>query len=256
MGEVLGAQRTAVTIGVETETAVWELESHAHEKAQLMLSLCGVGTCEAEGGIWLVPPQSALFVPGGTKHRVATAGKIEGYAVFIDPGKAHLLPSKTTAIEVNPLLRELIIRSAQFPADYEQGGAEARVTALLMDEIAAAPAGGLHLPMPADPRLRSIFQDLMAKPARRGTVESWAKRAAMSERTLARAIAAETGMSFGRWRQQLNLMLALQWMAAGATVEQAALDLGYENAGSFITMFRKALGATPARYAAERLRPR
>jgi AraC-like DNA-binding protein len=31
-----------------------------------------------------------------------------------------------------------------------------------------------------------------------------------------------------------------------------ALDLGYENASGFITMFRKAMGQPPARYLADR----
>jgi methylphosphotriester-DNA--protein-cysteine methyltransferase len=38
----------------------------------------------------------------------------------------------------------------------------------------------------------------------------------------------------------------------GATVEKTAIDLGYKNVGSFITMFRKTLGASPAHYMAER----
>lgn len=152
---------------------------------------------------------------------------------------------------MNPLLRELIIRSASFPVNYAPGGSESRVTQLLLDEIASAPTGGLHLPMPSDPRLRTILQSLMTDPAHRGTMALWAGRAGLSERSLARMIAAQTGMSFGRWRQRLNIILALQWMAAGATVESAAFDLGYENAGSFITMFRKAMGTTPGCYAAE-----
>jgi AraC-like DNA-binding protein/mannose-6-phosphate isomerase-like protein (cupin superfamily) len=252
MDEVLRADRPAVTVGVETETTGWDLGFHAHDKAQVMLSVRGIGLCEAESGVWLVPPDSALFLPVGTEHRVTTAGKIEGYAVFLEPDRRYVLPSKTTTIAVNALLRELIIRSSHFPADYERGGIEDRVMALLLDEIAAASTGGLHLPMPTDRRLRAIFHGMMQNPSDRGTIKVWAKRASMSERTLARTIAAETGMSFGRWRHRLNLILALQWMATGASVEETAIDLGYENVGSFITMFRKALGSTPARYMAER----
>ncbi|MBE7158354.1 MAG: helix-turn-helix domain-containing protein, partial [Rhodospirillales bacterium] len=48
----------------------------------------------------------------------------------------------------------------------------------------------------------------------------------------------------------LQIILALQWMSAGATVEATASDLGYENVGSFITMFRKAMGSPPGRYIA------
>ncbi len=62
----------------------------------------------------------------------------------------------------------------------------------------------------------------------------------------------ETGMSFGRWRQQLHLLIALQRLDQGASVQTVALDLGYEGASAFVTMFRKAMGKPPARYLAER----
>lgn len=59
-------------------------------------------------------------------------------------------------------------------------------------------------------------------------------------------------MSFGRWRQQLSVMLAVKWLAGGASIQQVAADLGYESVPSFVTMFRKALGTSPGRYMSER----
>jgi AraC-like DNA-binding protein len=35
-------------------------------------------------------------------------------------------------------------------------------------------------------------------------------------------------------------------------VQRVALDLGYESASGFVTMFRKAVGKPPARYLAEK----
>ena len=74
----------------------------------------------------------------------------------------------------------------------------------------------------------------------------------MSERTLLRLISRETGMSFGRWRQQLGVVLAVKWLAGGRSIQQVTCDLGYESVPSFVTMFRKALGTSPGRYMAER----
>ncbi len=59
-------------------------------------------------------------------------------------------------------------------------------------------------------------------------------------------------MSFGRWRQQPGVMLAVKWLASGVSMQQVATDLGYESVPSFVTMFRKALGTSPGRYMAER----
>ena len=48
------------------------------------------------------------------------------------------------------------------------------------------------------------------------------------------------------------VMLAVKWLAAGASIQQVAADLGYESVPSFVTMFRKTLGMAPGRYMAER----
>ncbi len=254
MPTVEAARGDVVTIGVEMVTEGLELDDHFHRKAELLLGLSGVFRCEVEGGIWIVPPQSALWVPGGMVHRIAASGMIDSYAAFVQPAATSNLPTTCCTIAVSPLLRELIVRSAQFSADHEADGIESQVAALLLHEISTAPPDNLHLPMPTDPRLRSIFQDMMIDPADRRTLESWARRAGLSVRSLERVIAAETGMSFGRWRQQLSILLAVQWLASGASVKQVSGDLGYENVSSFVTMFRKALGVSPARYMTERSR--
>ena len=55
-------------------------------------------------------------------------------------------------------------------------------------------------------------------------------------------------MSPGKWRQQLRLMQALRLLAEGVKVTQAALGAGYSTPSAFISMFRRALGTTPASY--------
>lgn len=240
--------RPLVAFGVSMVTTGVELARHHHGKAQLLLTLRGVLTCEADGGLWIVPPQCAVWIPGGAMHSIKFSGTIEGYNAFIDPALAAGLPTGCCTVAVTPLLRELLVCAARFPALYPEGGRESHLVTLLIHEIAAAPVERLHLPMPADQRLRQIVEMMMADPSDRGTAEIWARRVGLSERTLARLLARQTGMSFGRWRQQMAILLALQGLAKGAPIKQVAADLGYESAGSFVTMFRKALGTSPGRY--------
>jgi AraC-like DNA-binding protein len=89
---------------------------------------------------------------------------------------------------------------------------------------------------------------LNANPGDRSTVSQWAKRLAMSERSLARLVVSETGLTFGRWRQQLQLLVAVRELAGGASVQRVSDELGYESVTAFITMFKKALGHSPGRY--------
>jgi AraC-like DNA-binding protein len=245
------APRSVVAYGLALANADFALDHHRHRKAQVLLVLRGVLTCEAQGGLWLVPPQSAIWIPGGMMHALKVSGAIEGYNAFIDPALTAGLPAACCTVAVTPLLRELLVRAASFPLVYPEGGAESHLVTLLLDELAAAPIERFHLPMPADVRLRKIVGMMMANPSDRGTMDTWADRAGLSERTMARLVVRETGMSFGRWRKQLTIMLALQWMAQGASIQRVAIGLGYDSAGSFVTMFRKTLGTSPARYMAK-----
>jgi AraC-like DNA-binding protein len=246
-------RRPIVTVGIAiADVRGIEIDFHRHRKGQFLLVQRGALSCEVEGGLWIVPPRSAVWIPGGALHAVKATGVLEGYNAFMDADHDGALPKVCCAVAVTPLLRELLIRSASLPALYEEGGADSRLVMVLLDEIASARVEEFHLPMPSDKRLRRIVDEMIDAPAERGTMDVWARRAGLSERTLARLIARETGMSFSRWRQQLGVMLAVKWLAGGASIQQVAQDLGYESMPSFVTMFRKAIGVSPGRYMAER----
>jgi AraC-like DNA-binding protein len=61
------------------------------------------------------------------------------------------------------------------------------------------------------------------------------------------------GLTFGRWRQQIHILVALRELSEGAMVHQVASTFGYDSTTAFITMFKKALGKSPAKYFQDRL---
>jgi len=128
------------------------------------------------------------------------------------------------------------------------GGRMARLVEVLLDHLPIEPATPLSLPISGNAALRCIIDALTDDPSDRSTLAQWARRLAMSDRTLARLVERETGLTFGRWRQQLHLIIALRQLAAGDTAQQVAGVLGYDSVTAFITMFRKALGQSPGRY--------
>lgn len=119
---------------------------------------------------------------------------------------------------------------------------------LLLAQLPLMPVQQLHLPVSAEPRLAIIVNALAANPADRATLGIWASRVAMSESSLRRLVVQETGLTFGRWRQQLHLMVAIRELSNGASVQQVSADLGYGSVASFIAMFKRALGKPPAKY--------
>jgi AraC-like DNA-binding protein len=155
---------------------------------------------------------------------------------------------------VTPLFRELLFRLATRPADYDREGPDAKLVSVLLHELTTVSVENHCLPMPSDPRLRRLLDAMKAGPANGATIKEWAKRVGVGDRTLSRLLVQETGLTFGRWRRQLHVILAIQRMSRGAAVQRVALELGYESASGFVTMFRKTLGVAPARYMAGRLR--
>ena len=102
--------------------------------------------------------------------------------------------------------------------------------------------------MPRDKRLRQLCETLLIKPGDQRTLEQWASSTNASARTLARLFVAETGLTFGEWRQQARVLEAMGRLNNGEPVTDVALDLGYESVSAFSAMFRRAAGASPRQY--------
>ena len=223
-------------------------EAHAHPKAELILTVRGLVTCEVAAGRWMVPTQCALWIPPEMSHNVRTVGEVELYCLFLDPEIVSGLPTECCTIAVSPLLRELVIAASRLPTLYDPKGPAGSLVSTMLNELGTAPVEYLHLPMSSNPRLRKIADTFAVDPSDRATVVEWAQRVAMSERSLSRLIMRETGMTFGRWRQQFQIMVAFERLVDGEPVKTVALDLGYESTGAFIAMFKRALGISPGKY--------
>jgi AraC-like DNA-binding protein len=222
-----------------------EVPDHSHRKGQLVFTLGGGVTCRVPSGLWMAPPHCGVWIPGGMAHSNLATANARIFFVYIEPGAVDL-PDRCCTLSISPLLRELIVDLSERAQD--DAARDARLTNVLLNELPLMPVQQLHLPIASEPRLRRIAAELAENPADRSTLAEWANRVALSESSLARLVAKETGLTFGRWRQQLHLIVALRELAAGASVQQVSADLGYESVTAFITMFKKALGKPPAKY--------
>lgn len=231
----------------------WQIERHAHRKGQLIYCISGVMTVETARGQWVAPSNRGVWVPGGIEHEVLINQAAEMRTLFVEPGARPDLATHPCALSVSPLLRELILAAlitsqAPDPALYGPGTAMAHITEVMLDQIVAHPASDLHLPFPSDRRLRPICMALAADPADRRNLKDWASQVGASDRTVERLFMAETGMTFHRWREQMRVLRSLSLLASGRAVKNVALELGFANPSTFITMFRRTMGVTPGAY--------
>jgi AraC-like DNA-binding protein len=134
-------------------------------------------------------------------------------------------------------------------ADSDDSGArESLVRALILDELGRLATLPICVPLPADKRLKSLCQMLMADPASARTLEQWALRVGASPRTLARRFEHELGMTFSAWRQQMRLAHAAPMITRGLPLSRVAAELGYASQSAFSAMFKKTFGQSPSSF--------
>lgn len=225
---------------------------HQHQQGQLIFALHGAVTCRAESRVWIAPPDCGVWIPGGVPHSNEVTLNARLIFLFVEPGAA-VLPAQCCTLSVSPMLREMMLRVAELSESDARDAHVDRLVRVMLDELALMPRERLELHVSDHPKIALIAAALLADPSDRRTLCEWADQVAVSERSLKRLMVQQTGLSFGRWRRRLHLVIALRELAGGATVQQVAGALGYESTTAFIIMFKKALGSTPSRYFADRL---
>lgn len=224
------------------------LAAHVHEWDQLVYASEGVMTVATGDGRWVVPPQRAVWMPAGVSHAIDCAGRVAMSTLYLRPGLRPDTPDQTTVVAVDPLLRELVLRAVAWNTLDPEVAVHRNLLACLLDQLEVVDTVAVALPLPHDPGALQLARQLQEEPGALPDVDDAARSVGMSRRTLERRFAAETGMSFGRWRQQARLLGALTRLAAGGRVTDVALEIGYANPSAFVAAFRTAFGTTPARF--------
>jgi len=239
--------RPVVAVGNEYPAA-FELDWHRHRRGQLLYATRGVVVLSTPDGAWVAPPERAIWTPGGCSHSVRMVGAVSTRSVLIEPEAYGSLGDSAKVIQVSALLRALLESACDIEAEYDEAGRDGMVMALLLTELRRAPTVPLAVPFPKRADMARRCQLFLEQPTPHDTIDLWASELGMGRRAFTRAFRQETGISFGMWRQQACLLIALPRLAAGEAVTTIALDLGYESPAAFTTMFRRLVGVAPSHY--------
>jgi AraC-like DNA-binding protein len=242
------------TFGVTfTETNV--IKAHTHKWDQLTYSTQGVLSVQTAGSTWVIPTNRAVWVPAGVEHTEIYSGPVKARSLFIVPDLCRFPRSGCTAMNVSPLLRELILKAIEIGYLDDAVPVQSRLIDVILDQFEALATVPIQLKSPTDPRARRIADWLEADPSLEDGLAALARRAGGSTRTMERLFRAETGVSFQQWRQRLRLIHALKLLASGESVTNVALEASYSSTSAFIAMFRRELHTTPRQLARPRAKP-
>ncbi|WP_448679575.1 AraC family transcriptional regulator [Pseudomonas nicosulfuronedens] len=229
-----------------------QVPAHSHHRAQLLYAVRGVLVVGSASGQWVVPDNRGLWIPGGVEHSTRMVGDVQVRTLYVEPGSAPHLPPDCCVLAVSPLLRELILAALSISGEVTADSRDGRVLGLMLDELREDPMLPLHLPLPAHPRLRALCQAIQSQPGDNASLTDWAARLSVDSKTVQRWFFAETGLTFGQWRQQARLLAALERLALGESVLSVALEVGYSTPSAFSAMFSRQFGRPPSDF----LRPR
>lgn len=228
---------------------------HKHLHGHLIYADRGLLRVEAESGQWLVPPTAAVWLRPGVEHRLVVPVALQAHGLFVREDVCARLPDADCVVHVCGLLRELIMALARVDDPPTPSRRMRLLGALLIEYLRTQPVLPLHLPWPAGGRdgpIPRVCQALLDNPDDTATAAEWAKSLAMGDKTFHRHFLRSTGMTFGKWRQQLRLMSSLTLLMQGKPITQVALASGYDSHSAYTTAFSKQFGQPPSAFAAGR----
>jgi AraC-like DNA-binding protein len=225
------------------------LEPHAHPWGQLIYAVSGTMQVLAEQTLWLVPPTRALWAPAGVVHSIEMRGRVAMRTIYVPAEHAARLPARSHAIDVSPLLRELILHIVRLHLLKAGEDSHRHLAQVFLNLVAEAESLPLFVPMPHDPRAASVARMLRDDPIRYESIETLARNAGASVRTLQRIFRDETGLRLVEWRQRLRLLRAIALLEQGTSVTEAGAAAGYASTSAFVAAFKSQIGQTPHRFA-------
>lgn len=204
-----------LALDLSSETSI---PVHSHREGQLLCASAGVLALTTNDGCWVVPSNHGLWIPPNTPHwtRIISASDIQ--TLYISPGQATLFHSDCVMVKVSALLRELLSAALEIKGDISLTGRNAKLIDLLMEELGTAPVSSMYLPCPNGERLKSLCRGIFLSGTLDWGLAECASFLNVNAKTVQRWFTTDLGMSFGAWRKQARLLVALKWLALGKTI--------------------------------------
>jgi AraC-like DNA-binding protein/quercetin dioxygenase-like cupin family protein len=232
-------------VGDETVTG-W----HFHDLHQLEYAFQGVAQVETETARYLLPPQQAVWIPAGVEH-CTTLTRVKTMSVFFDPAMGLAAGNRVRIVAVAPVIREMILYARRWPI--RRAGSDPAADAFFA-VLANLVVEQLDHEMPL---CLPTTQDRLVAAAMRYTtahledvsMSRVCLAVGASERTLRRAFAAATGMSWRQYVLESRLLTAMALLSEpGPTVLAISATVGFQSVSAFTRAFRRYTGEAPAAY--------
>jgi AraC-like DNA-binding protein len=217
---------------------------HAHGADQLVYASRGVMEVASGRSLWIIPPHFALWMPARTPHQIRMPEAVSMRTLYLRFGISRL-SSTCAVLHVGPFFRELIFEIVRVGNLRTRIPVECALRDVLVEQLHRASPVPTGVALPHDTRALSIARSVIANPALRQTLVTMCASGGLSVRTFERVFRREVGIDFESWRRQVRLMRGVELLVGGLSVKEVAFSVGYQEASTFVALFRKTFSTTP-----------
>ena len=233
---------------------------HVHPREGLLIyAESGAFNLFTEDLVWALLPSRAIWLPPGLPSgwRAGMRSPVRLRPLHFPTPLPGDLPAEPKVIGVSNLLAAVIGELRQLqqgqPGD---GPPELAATIASLRQIAfheirkSADTPMPSVPQPQHPGLRKITSMQLADLTVEWPLAACAGAAHMSVRTFCRAFPQEAnGLTWPAWVRQARVMVGRQLIELGASVNQAAAEVGYDSQSAFAAAYRRIHGLSPSEHA-------
>ncbi|MFN3201569.1 MAG: helix-turn-helix domain-containing protein [Bradymonadia bacterium] len=232
----------------------FESDLHQHHRHQLLYAVSGTLSLEAEGSVWLLPPQRAAWIGAEVPHRAWARQPVAMRTVFFRPEAFSTAPrARCCVFSVDALAREMIVYAMRWQGELEPSEEVVarpffEALAALCTQWSAAPAPW-RLPAPRSPLVARAMGHVQDHLDGALTLAVVAEKVGASSRTLSRRFSTEAGMSWGQYVRRARIVKAMELLLQpGYSVTEVAFSVGFESPGAFTHAFKALTGQRPRDY--------
>ena len=200
--------------------------------------------------VWMTPPNLAVWIPAGTRHRIRMPGAVSMRTLYLRRGLLPHAPEICTVLHISPLFRELVVEAVRVGKLRTTNHLHCALRHLILSQLRNASPVPMFVRLPEDSRARGVAEAFIANQADAPSLDALCRKVGVSVRTLQRTFRREVGTSFEVWRRQMRLMKGIELLVAGGSVKTVAAEVGYRQPSAFVELFRQTLGITPRAWVA------
>lgn len=210
------------------------------ESPRLLWASAGAETVVSEHQVHTITPQLGLWLPAGTVLDPAPGCE----ALRFEAEDPPTLAGRAVPVLIEPLMAMLLARVGK-----ECVAADSRrLTVAMVADLLEPADSPILVQLPVTPVLAPMVRQLCDDPGHPYGLEQWAEQLGVCGKTVTRAVHAETGLSFSRWRAVLRAREAVVQLSAGAELAAVAEATGYHSVSAFGAAFRRVTGKTPGQF--------